>query len=172
MIRAFREDTQWAIAANVTPSILEQLAQQLPKELQGDGSRILTGEKGFAALLVFGDVPNETLAKLLLMSAATVYLLDFDDDAPVITKLDRLNAAKSTGQAVYLSVSDAITSRIPQLRQLLAKHGIDDVEVVTFPETKLEGVSRTLRKGPGLAGGGALVTADQIAKEAADDTND
>src|SRR6185295_13011326 len=92
MIRVSREDTQWAIAGNVATTVLEQLARQLPKELQGDGSKIFTGEKGFAALLVFGDLPNETLAKHLLTSVTPVYLLDFDDDAPAILRLDRKKA--------------------------------------------------------------------------------
>lgn len=89
MIKIFREDTQWAIAGNVEAAVLEKLVRQLPKELQGDGSKVVTGKDGFAALLVFGDLPSETLAKRLLATVTPVYLLDFDDDAPVILKLDR-----------------------------------------------------------------------------------
>jgi len=89
MIRIFREDTQWAIAANVPATALEQLVSRLPRDLQGDGSKIVEGRGGFTALLVFGDVPDETLAKQLLASVTPVYFLDFDDDAPVTLKLDR-----------------------------------------------------------------------------------
>jgi len=89
MIRIFREDTQWAIAANVPATALEQIASRLPRDLQGDGSKIVEGRGGFTALLVFGDVPDETLAKQLLASVTPVYFLDFDDDAPVTLKLDR-----------------------------------------------------------------------------------
>src|SRR5262245_55895594 len=89
MIRISREDTQWAIAGSVDIAVLEKFMRQLPKELQGDGSRVVTGNDGFAALLVFGDLPNETLAKRLLTTVTPVYLLDFDDDAPVTLKLDR-----------------------------------------------------------------------------------
>jgi hypothetical protein len=89
MIRVSREDTKWALASRVGATELERLARQLPMELQGDGSRIVIGKDGFAALLVFGDLPNETLAKQLLRSATPVYLLDFDDDAPVTLKLER-----------------------------------------------------------------------------------
>ena len=89
MIRIFRDDTQWAIAGNVETAVLEKLMRQLPKELQGDGARVVTGNDGFAALLVFGDLPNETLAKRLLAAVTPVYLLDFDDEAPVTLKLDR-----------------------------------------------------------------------------------
>jgi hypothetical protein len=89
MMKVSREDTQWAIAGNVATTALDQLARQLPKELQGDGSRVVAGQGGFAALLVFGDLPNETLARQLLGAMAPVYLLDFDDDAPVTLKLVR-----------------------------------------------------------------------------------
>jgi hypothetical protein len=89
MIRIFREDTQWAIAGNVETAVLEKLMRQLPKELQGQGARVVSGNDGFAALLVFGDLPSETLAKRLLADVTPVYLLDFDDDAPVTLKLDR-----------------------------------------------------------------------------------
>ena len=89
MIKIFREDTQWAIAGEVSTTTLEQLACQLPRELRDDGSKVVAGKEDFAALLVFGDLPNETLAKHLLTSVTPVYLLDFDDDAPVTLKLDR-----------------------------------------------------------------------------------
>ena len=87
--RIFREDTQWAIAGNVETAVLETLMRQLPKELQGEGSRVVSGNDGFAALLVFGDLPSETLARRLLATVTPVYLLDFDNDAPVTLKLDR-----------------------------------------------------------------------------------
>ena len=89
MIRISPEDTQWAIAGRAAATALEELARQLPKELQGRGSRVVIGQDGFAALLVFGDLPNERLAKQLLATITPVYLLDFDDDAPVTLKLDR-----------------------------------------------------------------------------------
>jgi hypothetical protein len=93
MITISSEDTQWAIAGHVATTVLEQLAAQLPAELQqGDGAKIVAGEDGFAALLVFGDLPNATLAKELLLSTSPVYLLDFDDDAPATVKLDRKQA--------------------------------------------------------------------------------
>jgi hypothetical protein len=89
MIKIFREDTQWAIAGKVPITALEQLARRLPRDLQGDGSKVVEGKGGFAALLVFGDLPDETLAKQLLVHVTPVYLLDFDDDAPVTLKLER-----------------------------------------------------------------------------------
>jgi hypothetical protein len=89
MIKISREDTQWAIAATVSTTTLKRLARRLPKELQDAGSKVVAGKEGFAALLVFGDLPDETLAKQLLASVTPVYLLDFDDDAPVTLKLDR-----------------------------------------------------------------------------------
>lgn len=89
MIRISPHDTQWAIAGKVATTTLEQLARTLPKELQGEGSKVVAGQDGFSALLVFGDLPNERLARQLLATVTPVYLLDFDDDAPVTLKLDR-----------------------------------------------------------------------------------
>lgn len=89
MISIFPNDTQWAIASNVETDLLQRLVFQLPDELQGNGSRVVVGTDGFAALLVFGGVPSETLAKSLLASATPVYLMDFDDEAPIILKFDR-----------------------------------------------------------------------------------
>ena len=89
MIKISRDDTQWAIAGKVATDVLEQIARKLPRELQGDGSKVVPGKEGFAALLVFGDLPNEMMAQQLLTSVTPVYLLDFDDDAPVTLKLDR-----------------------------------------------------------------------------------
>jgi hypothetical protein len=91
MIRVFSDDTQWALAGKVSTAVLEQIARQLPKELQGEGSKVVAGNEGFAALLV-GDLPSERSAHQLLATATPVYLLDFDDDAPVTLKLDRMKA--------------------------------------------------------------------------------
>jgi hypothetical protein len=89
MIKISRDDTKWAIAGKVSTTALEDLVRGLPRELQGDGSRVVSGNEGFGALLVFGDLPSERLARQLLTSVAPVYLLDFDDDAPVTIRLDR-----------------------------------------------------------------------------------
>lgn len=58
MIRIFRDDTKWAIAGKVATKLLEQLARKLPRELQGDGSKVVPGKEGFAALLMFGHLPT------------------------------------------------------------------------------------------------------------------
>lgn len=88
-IRISRKDTQWAIAGEISKTVLEQLAHLLTAEEYGDGSEVITGKRGFAALLVFSGLPNEALAKQLSATATPVYLLDFDDDAPAITKFER-----------------------------------------------------------------------------------
>jgi hypothetical protein len=88
MIRISPADTKWAIAGELAVNILKQIREQLPIELQADGSRIVSGREGFAALLVFGGPPDERLAKQHLASGVSVYLLDFDEDAPVTLKLD------------------------------------------------------------------------------------
>jgi hypothetical protein len=88
MTRIAPQDTKWAIAGEIALTALRQFAAQLPPELQGEGSTVVAGRDGFAALLVFGDLPDEMLAKKLVLLARPVYLLDFDDDAPVTLKLD------------------------------------------------------------------------------------
>lgn len=83
--------------------------------------------------------------------------------------VEQLRAAQSTEQRVYLAVSDAIGELKPQLEIILSRRGLSDVTVLTFPEGRLGEVSRTLRKGLGMAGGAALVATDQIAEEDIDD---
>jgi hypothetical protein len=87
--KIFPNDTQWAVAGKTTAATLERLARALPKDLQGEGSKVVMGKDGFAALLVFGDLPSESLAKRLLSTVTPVYLLDFDDDAPSTLELER-----------------------------------------------------------------------------------
>jgi hypothetical protein len=83
--------------------------------------------------------------------------------------LEQLHAAQSAGGAVYLAVTDAIGANEVELVQQLSKRGLRKIKIVTFPEAKLREVSSTLRRGLGLAGSIALVTADQFAKEESDD---
>jgi hypothetical protein len=75
--------------------------------------------------------------------------------------VDQLRAAKSTGQPVYLAISDAIGDDIVALRAFLRAKDLGDVKVLTFAESKLKEVSRTLRKGLGLTAGASTVAADQ-----------
>jgi hypothetical protein len=82
----------------------------------------------------------------------------------------QLSAAKSTGQPVYLAVSNALGSDVKLLTGLLARHRIRGVTVVTVPEAKLTEISRTLRKGLAVAGAGSvLVAADQLDVDDVDD---
>lgn len=85
--KAFPDDTQWAIAGKIALETLEDLAKRLPKWLHGAGSKVVAGNHGFAALLVFGG-SSEDGEQLAIDAASTskvpVYLLDFDDDAPGI----------------------------------------------------------------------------------------
>ena len=84
--------------------------------------------------------------------------------------VEQLEAAKSTGQPVYLGVSDAIGENLGLLKNLLSRrYRLADITAVTFSETKLAEISSTLRKGLGLAAAVATVTADQIVKEEAND---
>jgi hypothetical protein len=77
--------------------------------------------------------------------------------------IEQLQAAKATGEPVYLAVSDAIGDDIRRLQHLLRTKGLDAVTAFTFPESKLKEAAARLRTGLALAGGVALVTADQIA---------
>jgi hypothetical protein len=78
---------------------------------------------------------------------------------------EQLQAAKQTGDAVYLAVSDAIGANKTRLEDLLDKHGLGDVVVITFPESKLRDASAKLRKGLVMGAAGLpLVTADDIAE--------
>ena len=84
--------------------------------------------------------------------------------------IEQLKAAKSTGQPVYLAVSDAIGKNLALLKILLSRqYRLAGITTVTFPEAKLKEISSALRKGLGMAGAAAMITADQIAKEEADD---
>jgi len=87
--------------------------------------------------------------------------------------VDQLQAAKSTGESIYLAVTDAIGPADGRLRRQLTdelkKSGLHDVQVVTFPEAKLKEVTSGLRRGLALASAAATVTADQLLKEDTDD---
>ena len=50
------------------------------------------------------------------------------------------------------------------LRRCFEENGLEAVTVFTFPESKLKEAAAKLRTGLALAGGVALVTADQIAE--------
>ncbi|HWO22816.1 MAG TPA: hypothetical protein VNO30_28850 [Kofleriaceae bacterium] len=79
--------------------------------------------------------------------------------------IEQLQAAKQTGEAVYLAVSDAIGAERLRLRALLAHHGLADTVVITFPEDKLRDAAARLRKGLGMGAASlALVTADDLAE--------
>jgi hypothetical protein len=59
----------------------------------------------------------------------------------------QLRAARATGVPVYLAVLDAIEERLADLRRLLDYHELDDVTVMTFPQSKFESTFGTLRRG-------------------------
>src|SRR5512139_1947394 len=75
-------DTQWAIAGKVPLSALERCRRELEDWLQGEGSEVVSGNDGFAALLVFGGPPaGESLAIELSRKHKTpIYVLDFNDE--------------------------------------------------------------------------------------------
>jgi hypothetical protein len=89
---------------------------------------------------------------------------NIDPRSPLGRMLEQLEAAKATDEPVYLAVSDAIGDELKRLKKLLKDRDLEDVVVFTFPESKLKEAAAKLRTGLALAGGVALVTADQIAE--------
>jgi hypothetical protein len=89
---------------------------------------------------------------------------NIEPGSPLGRMLEQLQAAKATGEPVYLAVPDVIGDEIGRLRRLLRNKQLDDVTVFTFAESKLKEAASKLRTGLALAGGVALVTADQIAE--------
>jgi len=75
-------DTRWAIAGKVPLSALERCRRELEDWLQGEGSKVVSGNDGFAALLVFGGPPEgESLAIELSRKHKTpIYVIDFNDE--------------------------------------------------------------------------------------------
>lgn len=79
-------DTQWALAAKVPTAVLEAARSELSDFLQGEGSRVVHGNKGMSVLLVFGGSlgEGEDLAEDLTRKHQTsVFLLEFGDWARV-----------------------------------------------------------------------------------------
>jgi hypothetical protein len=79
-------DTQWALAAKVPAAVLEAAREELSDFLQGEGSRVVSGDKGMSVLLVFGGSlgEGEDLAEELTRKHKTsVFLLEFGDWARI-----------------------------------------------------------------------------------------
>jgi hypothetical protein len=86
------KDTRWAVAAAVPAQALDDLRRHLFRDLREAGSRTVVGEKGFAALLVFGGSSDqsESLAQEISDKYATAaYALDFNDEAPSVRKFEK-----------------------------------------------------------------------------------
>lgn len=82
----FPNDTQWALAAMVPMVVLEAARGELSDFLQGEGSRVVSGNKGMSVLLVFGGSVGEgdDLAEELTRKHKTsVFLLEFGDWAQI-----------------------------------------------------------------------------------------
>ena len=100
MTRIIPNDTMWAIAGKVPAKTLEAVRAKLPKLMRGNGSKVMAGDDGFAALLVFAEnaAEGESAATRLSSDAGTaVYLLDFDDDAPSITEFAKGRERRKSG---------------------------------------------------------------------------
>jgi len=86
-----------------------------------------------------------------------------------VRMIEQLKAAKSTGQRVYLGVSDTIGVNNELLVDALSDAQLGDVTIVMVSETKLKEVSSTLRKGLAMSASTVMVAVDQIDKEDDDD---
>jgi hypothetical protein len=87
----FPEDTQWAIAAEVPAAVLTAARRRLSKPLRRKGSRVVTGDGGVSALLVFGGSLEEGYDLAITISQKNLtpaYLLDFNDEAYSIRQFE------------------------------------------------------------------------------------
>lgn len=91
-----------------------------------------------------------------------VNIRNVDSASAVGHMIAQLRAARATGVPVYLAVLDVIGNRLADLRRLLDCHGLDDVTVLTFPESKFEKTFETLRAGLRIPAGVTPALADQI----------
>jgi hypothetical protein len=96
-------DTQWAIAGKVPLAALEACIPALEEWLQGEGSKVVCGSNGFAALLVFGGPPEgESFAiELSLKYKTPVYFLDFDDNLDDGLWITEYRGERSKGKPGY-----------------------------------------------------------------------
>lgn len=89
--KIFPSDTRWGVASKVPEAALRTLVQRLPDWLRGDGSKVVAGSGGFAALLVFGGSADEGEDLAIGLSTETgmpAFLLDFNDEAYSIQQFD------------------------------------------------------------------------------------
>ena len=93
-------DTQWALAAKVPMSVLEDARRELSDFLQGEGSRVVRGTNGMSVLLVFGGSVGEgdDLAEELTRKHKTsVFLLELGD-WPRIQQFDGARVKRKKGR--------------------------------------------------------------------------
>ena len=93
-------NTRWAIAAKLPVDTLEGVRARLPRLLRGRGSKVVAGDDGFTALLVFGENADEgesAAMQLCRDTGTAVYLLDFDDDLPFIKEIAKWRERRRRG---------------------------------------------------------------------------
>jgi len=122
------DDTKWAIAAKLPASILEAARCELSEFLQTDGSKVVSGDKGMSALLVFGGSPGEgedLAVELSQRHKASVYWLDFHDDGPSVGQFDGERVKWKRGHPADFLESYGITARFKVLS--LSERAYQDV---------------------------------------------
>jgi hypothetical protein len=112
-------DTQWAVVAKVPPAVLDAARCRLSEMIRTDGSRVVTGEHGVSALLVFGGDPSEGKDLAIRISRkhrTPAYLLDFDDNleyedyACAIRKFESAKLTWLKGNPIEFLESHGITA--------------------------------------------------------------
>ncbi len=87
----FPSGTRWAIAARLPPSALEAARYRLSDYLQAATAKVVAGNDGMSALLVFSGSREEgdgLAAQLSRLHKAPVYLLDFLVDHPSVREIN------------------------------------------------------------------------------------
>jgi hypothetical protein len=111
----FPADTQWAIAARVSPAVLTAAQRRLPKLLRSRGSRVVSGDGGVggvSALLVFGgslDAGYDLAITISQEHGTPAYLLDFNDEAYSIRQFEGTQVRWHKGHPAKLLRSHGIT---------------------------------------------------------------
>lgn len=108
----FLADTQWAIAATVSPDVFTAARRRLSKRLRTRGSKVVSGQGGVSALLVFGGSREEGHDLAVTISQAhriPAFLLDFNDEAYSIRQFEDGRVFWRQGHPAKLLRSHGIT---------------------------------------------------------------
>jgi hypothetical protein len=109
----FPQDTQWAIAARISAKVFTAIRRQLSKPLRAKGSKVVSGDGGMSALLVFGGSIDEGERSAIALSReyqTPVYILNFNDEACSIRQFEGTRVSWKPGHPAEFLQSCAITA--------------------------------------------------------------